>query len=226
MYLYASRWRLIIWPGCGRFACRPAAVLHADYHQSKLPLVWLPFAIEALKRYHNTFGPRGSSLSRGRDVVDIVNNIEIPIPKMVDHRRNRKDLLFGNKMKPHFAHLLTLLPELQRRLFYSDSSPRTSKKHQAAGKSTQLGRLNMKRLTKIPRTYGVPVSLRRTTEWLFSDFATLIADPFLFDTALDMCDIFGTFLKNRGKPGCSVVAAGIHYLSHHLIDASGQKLRF
>jgi len=21
-----------MWPGCGRFACRPVAVLHADYH--------------------------------------------------------------------------------------------------------------------------------------------------------------------------------------------------
>ena len=164
----------------------------SDRDQSKIPLVWLPFAIETINRYHNTFGPSGSSPSQGRDVIDIVNNIEIPIPKMVDHSRNRKDLLFGNKMKPHFAPLLTLLPKIQQRLFYSDSNPRTSKKPMVAAKGKQLGRMSMKRLTKIPKTYGVPISLRRTTEWLFSDFATLIADPFLFDTALDMYDTFCT----------------------------------
>ena len=24
-----------MWPGCGRFACRPVAILHADYHRVK-----------------------------------------------------------------------------------------------------------------------------------------------------------------------------------------------
>ena len=48
-------------------------------------------------------------------------------------------------------------------------------------------------LKKIPRQYGLPVSLRRTIEHLYQVFAATLGDPFLFDSVLDLYDAFATF---------------------------------
>jgi hypothetical protein len=43
-----------------------------------------------------------------------------------------------------------------------------------------------------PKKYMVPSSLVRTIQYLFQNYATLLANPFVFDTVLDLYDCFST----------------------------------
>ncbi len=67
--------------------------------------------------------------------------------------------------------LQTVLPELRKRLF-----------------STPGSVLNIKNLTKKGRVYRLPLELRRTVKFVFEEFGRAIANPRLFDTAIDLFD--------------------------------------
>jgi len=127
-----------------------------------------------------TFRPMEGKEKRGRDVVDIDTSLSVPIPPLyATVRKTKRNLLLRKRGKMHYSPLSELLPKTQRRLCYSE-------------KQGTMGRLSFERLKQIHKSYRVPVSLRRTIEYLYQDFAMIMADPFLFEVALDLYDTFAT----------------------------------
>ncbi len=120
----------------------------------------------------------------GRDIVDIVTSMTIPVPKMI---KGGRDLACGQVAAGHKSYLEELLKNIHDGLF----------KNKPDGKRIGLkcGRLNLDELAKKHRELGVPVSLRRTIENLYQDFAIIIRDPFLFESVIDLYDAFATFHK-------------------------------
>lgn len=136
-----------------------------------------------------TFGYKKTKKDHGRDVVDAITTMIIPVPKIVENTRDGPtDLICGKIGRRHFSPLADLLPLVQSRLCYFGDIPDDEKKKLGP----RPGRLDLNALKKIPRKYGVPTSLRRTIEYLYQDFAIIIADPFLFDAVLDLYDTFAT----------------------------------
>ncbi len=121
-----------------------------------------------------------NALRKGRPAVDISTSFTIPVPALSAFRQDMKD---------HEPLLLTVLPYLQERLCYSADEKVASV---PAGEGMESGRMNMRRLARDLERCGVPSELRRTVLFLYRDFATFLADPFLFDCVLDLYDVFAT----------------------------------
>lgn len=115
----------------------------------------------------------------GRDVVDCSTVLSIPtLPIDPIHSR------VGSNHTPIFGNALR---EIQKRLFYSEPLGATE-----AIYSETVGRLNLSELRAVPRTYGMPVALRRTIESLYQDYAILFGDYYEFDGVIDLYDSFAT----------------------------------
>jgi len=148
----------------------------------ELPVVPVGEVATVLKENRKRFGFQRDKA--GRDVVDMTTTLTIPVPELKDRTGGKtEDLIFKGREGNHFSPLLELLREVQKRLCY----PEEKKKD-----LPDAGRLDFLRLKKGHASYGLPVPLRRTIEYLYQDFATMIADPFLFDVALDLYDTFAT----------------------------------
>ena len=153
------------------------------------PLLELPDVLRIVRRNLRTFGHRKEKNDPGRDVVDISTHMDIPVPRLGEATTT----IVGDVAKPHFAPLGVVLPELQKRLcFLSDAGNERLKKHLLARSEGRPGRLDFGELRRSFRRVGSPVTLWRTIEYLYLDFATRVGDPFLFDIALDMYDMFAT----------------------------------
>ncbi len=158
-------------------------------NKSPPPLVTISSVLFLTSKNRQTFAPNENAKFLGRHVVDMATNLTVPIPKMLKHNSGAEV-----KIQPLFSQIndsshypsLEILREIQERLCYNKPP------YPSDTKSKKLGRLNIPRLKEIPRTYGVPVSLRRSIEFLYQNFAILIADPFLFDIVLDLYDTFAT----------------------------------
>lgn len=153
-----------------------------------MPLASLLSASSAILK---TFGTLTGKKDSGRDVVDVVTNFLLPVPKIVGQNvdGHPKDLICGEvDQERHFAPLTILLPRLQQRLFYA-SRPSGNAVGRGGGAA---GKLDVTSLRLEMPKLGIPIALRRTIEDLYQDFATVLADPFLFDAVIDMYDTFAT----------------------------------
>ncbi|MGR3304149.1 MAG: hypothetical protein ACUZ8I_16850 [Candidatus Scalindua sp.] len=153
------------------------------------PLTSILSVLSLTNKNRQIFAPSGDKTFSGRHVVDMSTNLIVPIPKTLKHNSGGE-----TKIKPLFPQIgdshypsLALLKEIRDRLCYSNPTD------PSLIESGKAGRLNIgTKLKKIPRKYGIPVSLRRSIEFLYQNFAILIADPFLFDVVLDLYDTFAT----------------------------------
>lgn len=135
-------------------------------------LVPLADAMTCLKEQLSTFGRRGCPC-HGRDVVDLSTTLYIPVPAVPGRSWPRgMQPLMAPIRKDHCSPLVDLLQAVRDRLCYDKE-----------------GCLNISRLLTATRQYGLPSSLRRTIGQLYQNFATILADPFLFDVVLDLYDV-------------------------------------
>ena len=124
-----------------------------------------------------------------RDVVNFTTDVIVPIPKLMSPGNPEEpDRICGAKGVRHGSPLELVLRRIQQRLCYLGELPQKDREHLGS----RAGRLDLCKLRREPRKYGVPISLRRSIEYLYQDYATLIADPFLFDVVLDLYDSFAT----------------------------------
>jgi len=132
------------------------------------------------------FGHRKPEEEPGRHVVDISTSLTIPLPRVPSNaREGSEDLLCGRVRPKHFAPLGEVLPELERRLCLTKSSAA----NRAPG-TPQPSRLSLDDLKQGVKKLGIPAALRRTIRYMYQDFATAIGDPFLFDSVIDLYDVF------------------------------------
>ena len=150
-----------------------------------LPLLPLASALSLIAANLRGFGLRQREGDQGRHVVDITTTLAIPVPCIKDG--NGTDVICRPLDDRHLSPLCAVLPEIQRSLFY-DGSPRGGR----TGATRGHGRFNLRRLKNCMRMIGVPVALRRTIQYLYQDFATVLGDPFLFDLVLGLYDAFAT----------------------------------
>ncbi|HET6252370.1 MAG TPA: hypothetical protein VFE47_32080 [Tepidisphaeraceae bacterium] len=157
-----------------------------DESACHFPQVTLAAAIDLIRKNLVRFSDAANRM-HGRDVIDIATSLTIPLPRMPQEKGG--DLLAGNVGNAHCSPLLNLLPEVQKRLCF----PSLLKgKNRPTDLGKKAGRLNLAILKRIPRKCGIPLHLRRTIEYLYQNFATIIADPLMFDAILDLYDTFAT----------------------------------
>jgi len=151
----------------------------------------------------------------GRDLVKMGTELSIPVPKL-DGKKNKK--------KRHFSPLNDLLFQLQHRLFYVDEKEKIFDIDTTCrGKET--GKMKISELKKIPKRYGVPVSLRRTMELMFSNYASLISNPNLFDSVIDLYDSFATlhvilteYLPKERKNAAKKENTNFRLINHNKVE--------
>jgi hypothetical protein len=115
-----------------------------------------------------------------RDVVDCASCFTIPVPSLE---------VFKQEPQNHEPLLLTILPELQRVFFYPEDD---GLGHAEAENEMDPRHMDLKVLALSMEKSGVPAELRRSVLFVYRDFATFLADPFLFDAVLDLYDVFAT----------------------------------
>jgi hypothetical protein len=140
------------------------------------PLVKMSRVIQIIKEFDAVFGRTKEKGDSGSDVIDILTDLTIPVPTIPKEKSK------------NFAILQTALLKIQQRLCYYSHLSQSEKK--VAGEAA--GKLDLDRLRNGHRKLGVPVSLRRTIEYVYHDFAIAIADPLIFDAILDLYDAFVT----------------------------------
>ncbi|MFO0979076.1 MAG: hypothetical protein U0996_21885 [Planctomycetaceae bacterium] len=122
-----------------------------------------------------------ANVDHGRNVVDSFTTLIVPtiLPELPE------PLAGSVHHTPLFSRALQ---QIQRRLCY----PERLLPNEQKGPQNTAGRLSLSRLRQIPRSYGLPVTLRRNIECLFQNFAIHIGDYFVFDCVLDLYDAFAT----------------------------------
>jgi len=153
------------------------------------PLLGLPDVLQIVRNNLRTFGQKTENGDTGRDVIDISTYMSIPVPRIAETTA----MVVGEVIEPHFSPLSVMLPELQKRLcFLTDPGNERLQAYLSRKPGTRPGRLDFGELRRSFRRVGSPVTLWRTIEYLYLNFATLLADPFLFESVLDMYDMFAT----------------------------------
>ena len=151
------------------------------------PLLPLTDVIEVIRASLKEFGCANEVNEFGRDVIDCCTTLVVPVPQVLDDNGNNR--LFGemDNMR-HFAPLMRALAKIKDKLFFATGSSAPSRHDRPNGTRS----LNLQQLCDGQRAYGIPASLRRTSMCIFQEFATHLADPFLFDEVLDLYDTFAT----------------------------------
>jgi hypothetical protein len=157
------------------------------------PLVPTRQVLNVIRENLNRFACEKSTLYRGRSVIDFSTDISVPIPQTIPNEAEVTSWIVGNTGANHFS-LSHLLSELRDRLFTKHPSK----------SALASGGLNLASLTEALRACGIPAQLRRTIGFLYQNYATLLADPFHFDSVLDLYDPFVALhhvLTNRLQRG-------------------------
>lgn len=148
---------------------------------TRLPLMPISSVFSLATANDNMFGDIDRLKEHGRDVIDMTTNMTIPVPK-----------IFGGQERDlHHPFLANVLRQIQQRLCYPNP-PVLPKENIDSQHEIRSGRLSIEKLKTIPCNYILPVSLKRSIEHLYQNFAICIADPFLFDMVLDFYDVFAT----------------------------------
>ena len=127
--------------------------------------------------------PYKNEYEHGRDIIDIITNFIIPVPFILDIQGN--DIIFKKIDSKHISLLSEALQKIRNNLFY----PEKDKENKNYKKDT-YGKLDIDKLHRIPMQYGLPPSLRRSIEYLFQNYATYFADPYCYNSILDLYDAF------------------------------------
>jgi hypothetical protein len=147
--------------------------------RTKFPLMPISSVFSLAYVNDSTFGDSDKIWEYGRDIIDVKTNMVIPVPKN-----------FANQKPTHHSLLVKVLRQIQNRLCYAPYPCDSSIDATHSADESQSGKLSIDKLEKIPRLYVLPLSLGRSIEHLYQDFAICIADPFLFDMVLDFYDVF------------------------------------
>ncbi|HEY1050100.1 MAG TPA: hypothetical protein VGE39_10110, partial [Prosthecobacter sp.] len=154
-------------------------------------------------------GQRGG----GRDIVGITTFCGIPVPAL---KERSGQCLFSPGYDPahHVAVLEIILPVLKRRLMLGDpptlkTRPEDEDLQQVLDEWKELekqtalrpghqraetwGALSAFDIGEKTRRCCLPQPLVRTLEFVYHNFTTLLANPFAFDSVLDLYDIFVSF---------------------------------
>jgi hypothetical protein len=160
-----------------------------SYNERRGPKNILPTnaVLNILRKNIATFGSFDRKNDRGRDVIDILTRIAIPVPDL-KYSTNRS-AIFGEIGKEHYSFLSESLCILKNRIFYLENC-KNVEKTKLHEKGKRIGQLDISKIKKIPRLYNLPVSLNRNIELLFQNYASLIGDPFTIDSVLDLYDAF------------------------------------
>ena len=152
--------------------------------RSELPLVQTVSVVNALKENVARFDKPPHPFF-GTDVIRITNRVVIPVP-FLPSSTGPQDLICGHVDEDeHFAPLIKLLPVLSARLCRPSGC-----EEPGIPLGDLSGRLSIQELKERLSEAGIPVSLRRTIRYLYQSFATILADPCMFDVVLDLYDTF------------------------------------
>lgn len=157
------------------------------------PLMSLVAALNVIRTNLATFGCCSKKYSKppsgpyGRIVIDTATHFRIPVPTLE---------VFQAEPNGQEPLLLSILPEIQKELFYPEEG---SSACATEASETRSGQMDLATLALTTSKCGVPAELRRTILVLYRDFAAFLADPFLFDSVLDLYDSFATFYETITK---------------------------
>lgn len=156
--------------------------------------------IRSLIRSMSSGGPGGVM---PRHLVGLTSWPTVPVPKRLDFRRN---------LPGHFPVLQKILPVIRWRMVNThelvEHAPEELRGEAAAqsafiqrrqqileGHELQEHGFCPCALSHRPKSYLLPNSLVRTVQYLFQNYSTLLANPFVFDTVLDLHDCFSSLYQ-------------------------------
>jgi hypothetical protein len=127
-----------------------------------------------------------------RDLGGVASFPTVPIPATLDIRQD---------IKSHYPLFQKILPVIRWRMADAETSETwadgnwvKSKQRTPAGHKLNPG-ICPYTLCQKPRKYQLPSALGRTIQYLYQNYLTLLANPFVFDTVIDMYDGFITLYK-------------------------------
>jgi hypothetical protein len=130
-----------------------------------------------------------------RDLVGLSSVAGVPVPVLL---RDGKDFYCPEVSAKHSNQLEMLLPALRWRIAPDAEvvSSHELRQKQRLKSGTVLtsasGGLSLDHIRRDLRLYSLPESLIRALEFLYQNYATLLANPFVFDAVLDLYDAFAT----------------------------------
>lgn len=170
-----------------------------------------------LAQVHDLMGAAGGACGgvehSGRDIVGMTSFCGIPVPVL---RAPGEEFLFspGYDTARHVAVLEMILPILKHRLIHGPAPTREMREEEedfqrvqgewedslrktavpnGRGPGNTWGSLSASNIGDQARLCGLPQPLVRTLEFVYHNFTTLLANPFAFDSVLDLYDIFAAF---------------------------------
>ena len=142
--------------------------------------------LNVIKRNLEFFGYRYKKFDYGRDIINWKTDIVVPIPNIGFNNPYIESFLFGSEK--HYSLIAESLAIIQRRLCYHTKNKKYLESEEKYTLGDKLGRLDIDKINEATRKCGIPETLRRTIEYIYKNFATLFADPFMFDVVLDLYD--------------------------------------
>lgn len=172
-------------------------VHHASPDRPHSRLMHLRQAMEQVRRLITGMGPKENNDDvMPRHLVGLSSWPTIPVPLHAEFQR---------EIQPHYPLLQKILPVIRWRMVdfgakdEGDDSVRNEEerkiirvKRRVPEKRYVAPGLCPYTLRKKPMEYLLPNSLLRTIQYLFQNYSTLLANPFVFDTVLDLYDCFAT----------------------------------
>lgn len=180
---------------------------------SNLPLVRTASFLEALRENLNRFG-RTDKGDPGRDIVKLSSTLIIPVPRCLCVDQAAIAIDGGAEAEPAES-LSDLLPILSDRLCCPPGSD-----EDASTNGHNAGQLSMRAVKSCFQQIGMPSSLRRAIENLYQNYATILADPMVFDVVLDLYDTFVVLhaVLTKHLPGVFQSTAGEGSATHTVLD--------
>lgn len=156
-----------------------------------------------------------------RDLVGLSSVAGVPVP-VLKRKGRREDYLCPKVPKNHQSTLERILPVLRWRIA-PDGAPDGVDCRQCLKSGHKLnpetaGGLSLQKIRRQPNSYSLPSSLMHALEYLYQNYATLLANPFVFDSVLDLYDSFATLhrmltkvLIPQGQVSDSSPAPSLHF---------------
>lgn len=188
---------------------------HADLliHQSQMQansdrLILTAEAISRVKMFINQSVEHGPSTAvQMRNLVGLSSLPTIPLPPYEELRFELKD---------HKPLLQTLLPVIRWRMVSPemaadpDDRKRIKARQRISGEMINRHGFCPFTLCEEPKKYLAPSSLARSVQYLFQNYTTVLSNPFVFDTVIDLYDCFASFYA---------------VLTKHLVEVFGPQMK-
>jgi hypothetical protein len=204
---------------------------HADmliHHHHAAPnaarFIQTTVALQCVKTLIEESAQRKDGQSMPRDLGGIASFPTIPVPALLEIRRDNK---------PHYPLFQKILPVIRWRMADAETTELWARKKWIQGKqrNSEGRKLNSGicpyTLCHEPRKYQLPSALSRTIQYLYQNYLTLLANPFVFDTVIDLYDGFITLYKiltkhldneygEHGETGGQIPAEVVAQLSRYV----------